>query len=77
MRSRKSVPFGASPQPESAVPDPNAWVKSRTPGKKKRLTFAIPAELHLRMKVACARRGTSMVEELEALLEKHYPPEDR
>jgi hypothetical protein len=29
------------------------------------------------MKVACARRGTSMVAELEALLEKHYPPEER
>src|SRR5512132_2916398 len=60
-----------------APADPDQWVKSRTPGKKKRLTFAIPLELHARMKVACARRGTSMVAELEALLEKHYPPEER
>jgi hypothetical protein len=29
------------------------------------------------MKIACVRRGTSMVAELEALLERHYPPEER
>ena len=75
--SRKSVPFGATPQPPPPSRDPDTWVKSRAPGKKKRLTFAIPQELHARMKVACARRGTSMVGELEALLEKHYPPEER
>jgi ParG protein len=75
--SRKSVPFGATPQPPAPAPDPETWVKRRGEGQKKRLTFAIPQELHQRMKVACARRGTSMVGELEALLEKHYPPEER
>ena len=74
--SRKSVPFGANPQPEPPAPTPEQWVQSRG-GKKKRLTFAIPAELHARMKIACVRRGTSMVAELEALLERHYPPEER
>jgi ParG protein len=74
--SRKQVPFGANPQPESLVPTPEQWVQQRD-GKKKRLTFVIPAELHARMKIACVRLGTSMVAELEALLERHYPPEER
>lgn len=68
--TRKSVPFGSTPKPEPAVADPEQWVRRRGEGRKKRLTFAIPDELHRRMKVACARRGTSMVEELEALLEE-------
>ena len=73
--SRKSVPFRATPQPEPAAPAAEAWVKTRAAGKKKRLTFAIDPGLHARMKVACARRGVSMVAELEAMLEERYPPE--
>lgn len=74
--TRKSVPFGATPKPEAPAPDPEEWVRRRGEGRKKRLTFVIPAELHTRMKIACARRGTSMASELEAILEKHYPPEE-
>lgn len=74
---RKQVSFGVTPQPEPAAADPNDWVKRRDGGSTKRLTFVIPAELHTRMKVACARRGTSMASELEAILEKHFPPEER
>jgi hypothetical protein len=75
--TRKQVSFGATPKPEAAAPDAEEWVRRRGEGRKKRLTFVIPLELHTRMKVACARRGTSMVEELEALLEERYPPEER
>lgn len=71
--SKKTVPFGANPQPPAPAPDPEQWVKSRAAGKKKRLTFEIPAELHARVKADCARRGVSMVAEIEALLEKHFP----
>jgi hypothetical protein len=71
--TRKTVPIKATPQPQPAAPSPEQWVKSRAAGKKKRLTFAIPVELHARMKMECARRGTSMVAELEALLEKEFP----
>lgn len=63
------------PAARASRPHPEAWVKSRSSGKKKRLTFAIAPELHARMKVACARRGVSMVAELEAMLEERYPPE--
>jgi hypothetical protein len=70
--SKKTISFGTSPQPPT--PDPEQWVKSRSAGKKKRLTFEIPAELHTRVKAECARRGTSMVAEIEALLNQHFPP---
>jgi ParG len=71
--SKKTIPFGSSPQLPAPAPDPEQWVKSRSGGKKKRLTFEIPAELHARVKAGCARRGTSMVAEIEALLDKHFP----
>lgn len=74
--TRKTVDFKATPKPATPALPPEQWVQSRG-GKKKRLTFMIPIELHARMKIECARRGTSMVAELEALLEKHFPPERR
>lgn len=74
--ARKTVLFGTTPKPEPASPDPEEWVRRRREGRFKRLTFVIPAELHTRMKLACVRRGTSMASELEALLEKAYPPEE-
>lgn len=74
--SRKQVSFGSVASSKPAAPEPDDWVRRRDLGPTKRLTFVIPLALHTRMKVACARRGTSMASELEALLEKHYPPEE-
>jgi hypothetical protein len=42
----------------------------------KRLTIDIPEPLHRRIKVASARRGSKMADEIRRLLEEHYPRED-
>lgn len=39
----------------------------------KRLTIDIPEPLHRRIKVACARRGAKMADEIRRLLEERYP----
>lgn len=57
-----------------------AWVASREnppPPKRptKRLTFDIDAELHQRIRVACARQGVVMADEIRKFLEERFPPE--
>lgn len=42
------------------------------PQPTKRLSVDIPAELHTRIKVICARRGTKIADEVRALLEKEF-----
>ena len=42
------------------------------PQATKRLSIDIPAELHTRIKVICARRGTKIADEVRALLEKEF-----
>jgi len=38
----------------------------------KRFTIDVPTSLHARIKVACAKRGTKMADEIRILLEKHF-----
>jgi len=59
----------------TAQQSPDEWVKSRATGKEalKRFTFDIPADLHARIKMDCAKRGTHMADEIRALLEKNWP----
>jgi hypothetical protein len=38
----------------------------------KRLTIDVTLDLHARIKVACAKRGTKMADEIRDLLEKHF-----
>lgn len=59
----------------AASPAPSATLVQAAPAadvKLKRLTLDIPPELHTRIKMACAKRGTKMVEEIKALLDAHY-----
>jgi hypothetical protein len=42
------------------------------PPATKRLSIDIPAELHTRIKVICARRGTKIADEVRALLDKEF-----
>jgi predicted DNA binding CopG/RHH family protein len=55
------------------------WVESRqAPAQEnseptKRLTIDVPASLHTRIKIQCAKSGVVMAEEIRALLEKHFP----
>ena len=38
----------------------------------KRLTFDIPADLHMRMKLDCVSNGKDMAEELRAMIEARW-----
>jgi hypothetical protein len=63
---------------DTATNDSNAAAAATAPvataaadARMKRLTIDIPEDLHTRLKVACARRGTRMADEVRALLEAH------
>jgi hypothetical protein len=74
----KKVDFTPKPSREAAK---EAWVASReVPTEKrptKRLTLDIDAELHQRVRVACARDGVIMADMLRELLEKRFPPDKK
>ena len=74
----KKVTFGTSPKQQAEPPNinPDAWVQSRNSSATKRLTVDVPEVLHRRIKLSCAMRGTRMVEELNDLLEQHYPEQE-
>jgi hypothetical protein len=42
------------------------------PQEMKRFTIDVPAELHRRIKTACAARGTIMADEIRAMLEEKF-----
>ena len=72
----KKVSFGTTPAPKAAAQPPTAekWVENRNAEPTmKRLTVDVPADLHSRIKVACARRGVKMADEIRELLETHFP----
>ncbi len=83
--SRKTVAFGAKPQSQQAAATADDWVSGQQPPvqqeKKdepmKRLTIDVPASLHRRIKVQCAARDTKIADEVRALLEAHFPEEER
>jgi predicted DNA binding CopG/RHH family protein len=59
------------------------WVDSRQAADQenseptKRLTIDVPASLHTRIKIQCAKDGVVMAEEIRTLLEKHFPEESQ
>ena len=44
-----------------------------TKTKMKRFTIDVPQELHARVKIACAKRGLNMADELRKILEREFP----
>jgi hypothetical protein len=75
----KKVAFGAKPQGRKAM-TPDDWVagKGKDDGEKgnvetTRFTIDIPTNLHARIKSQCALRRVKMRDEIQALLEKHFP----
>lgn len=69
----KSVTFTPTPRPR----DPSEkWIAERetitSPRPTKRLTLDIDAELHLRMKLDCTKRGVNMTDEIRALLAEKW-----
>lgn len=83
---RKTVSFGAKPQPptKGAPPAIDEWVggagvtpePAAPPERMKRLTIDVPPSLHTRIKSQCALRGANMADEIRALLERHFPEAD-
>lgn len=82
IAAKPAAPAPAKPSPDSWVSgntDDTRENTAATPpsppaapeGRMKRLTIDIPEDLHMRLKVACARRGTRMADEVRALLEAH------
>ena len=70
----KRVTSGSKPTARPAPETADEWVNNRGGAEEmKRLTFDIPASLHRRIKVACALKGVTMVEELRELLNRQYP----
>jgi hypothetical protein len=75
----KKVTFGAKPRTRKAA-TPDEWVAgARTESveaervETTRFTIDIPTDLHARIKSQCALRKVKMREEIQALLEKHFP----
>jgi hypothetical protein len=70
----KSISFPPSPRPRDVTED---WITKREKPKDrkptKRLTFELDAEVHLRMKLDCARRGVNMADEIRMLIIARYP----
>ncbi len=75
----KKVAFGAKPRGEKPT-TPDQWVSGSAAqrGAKEgvettRFTIDIPTDLHARIKSQCALRKVKMREDIQALLEKHFP----
>lgn len=73
--TKKSISISAKPNLQKPAPKPDDWVAHRDQagtGKMKRLTIDVPQELHAKIKVACAHRGTKMADEIRAILEQEF-----
>jgi hypothetical protein len=75
----KKVAFGTKPRSRKAA-TPDEWVAGKGLGNEQkgpvettRFTIDIPTELHARIKSQCALRKVKMRDEIQALLEKHFP----
>ncbi len=75
----KKVSFGAKPRGQRAA-TADDWVAGKGAGKDEgekvettRFTIDIPTDLHARIKSQCALRKVKMRDEIQALLEKHFP----
>lgn len=62
----------ARPTPQPLVPT-FAPISAAPKVPMKRLTFDIPADLHMRMKLDCVGRGKDMADELREMIDKRWP----
>ena len=68
----KKVSFSTKPVPEKPPVDADQWVQHRTAEGIKRVTLTIPSSLHTRMRISCFKRGTTIADEVRALLEERF-----
>lgn len=74
-RSTKKIEIGTRPSNKPVVAAAaDAWVESRDNNAEpmKRLTIDVPASLHRAIKTTCAQRGTTIADEVRALLLQNY-----
>jgi len=71
----KKVTFATKPKQPAKAITPDEWVSSGQNERESttRFTIDIPTDLHARIKSQCALRKVKMREEIQALLEKHFP----
>ena len=74
---RTGPPEPATSPGPTAPPAPPTQSADAAPSKvqvpMKRLTFDIPADLHMRMKLSCVREGRDMAEVLRELIAVKFP----
>ena len=76
----KKVTFSTKPKQASQTQAADKWVNTgeTVPAEREpttRFTIDIPTDLHARIKAQCALRKVKMREEIQALLEQHFPTE--
>lgn len=72
----KEVSFGSRPDRPRDALDVFVHGNDTTTASKvpmKRLTFDIPADLHMRMKLACVREDRDMADVIRELLQGRFP----
>jgi ParG len=83
-KKKKKVDFSVRPRAakEGLPPDADQWVhggqvgdpvlpKQRVdPGPQKRLTLNLPADLHMAFKGLCVRKGITIQDKVQALIER-------
>lgn len=71
----KKVTIGAKPNAAAKAITPDEWVDSGRMERAEttRFTIDIPTDLHARIKSQCALRKVKMKEEIQTLLERHFP----
>jgi hypothetical protein len=73
-RPTPPAPAPASVEAPAPAETPPARRTARAAkGGLKRLTIDLDKDLHTRIKIACTKRGTSMVEEISKVLEEKFP----
>ena len=70
---KKRVPIAPQPRNKPAATRKalDAFVSNGQP--MKRLTFDVPADLHKRIKLACAERGEEMAAAIRRILGESFP----
>ena len=71
--TQKADDWVTSTEAAEAPPESPPTASPQKPQKPKRLTLDLDPELHLRIKMAAVRDGTTMVDLLRDLLEREFP----
>lgn len=72
----KKVDIKPKPDKENSTSqNPDNWVNNASEQETKRYSIDLPKSLHTRIKIECAKRGSTMRDEILIALEKHFSAE--